>query len=84
MDRQTEGIVVSVKKQWWAKIKTKPLRVGPLDGAAFPHVITVRYTVEGTEYTKRAWIKAGLPAPQPGSAVQLIYSPDKPSKAKLL
>ena len=29
MDKETEGIVVSVKKQWWLSIRTKALRTGP-------------------------------------------------------
>ena len=83
MDQQTEGTVVSVKKQWWLKINTKPFRSGPLDGAAFPHIITVKYTVDGNEYTKRAWIGAGHPVPQVGSTVHVMYRADKPSKAKV-
>ena len=55
MEKQTEGIVVSVKKQWWLKVNTKAFRRGPLDGATFPHIIKVKYTVEGTEYFKRAF-----------------------------
>ena len=84
MNNQTEGIVVSVKKQWWFKVNTKSFRTGPLDGAVFPHIIKVKYTVDGSEYTKRAWIGAGLPIPKLGSAVQITYSADKPSKAKVI
>ena len=84
MDMQTEGIVVSVKKQWWLSIRTKPLRTGPLDGTIFPHIMKVKYTVDGQEYTKRAWIKAGLQVPEVGSTVQVLYNPDKPSKAKVM
>lgn len=84
MDKQTEGIVVSAAKQWWLKINTKPLRTGPLDGAVFPYIIKVRYTVDGREYTKRAWIGPGRPVPAVGSAVQVSYSAEKPSKARLL
>ena len=83
MKNQTEGIVVSVKKQWWFKVNTKSFRTGPLDGAVFPHIIKVKYTVDGSEYTKRAWIGAGLPVPKVGSTVQIMYSAEKPSKAKL-
>ena len=84
MNNQTEGIVVSVKKQWWFKVNTKSFRTGPLDGAVFPHIIKVKYTVDGNEYTKRAWIGAGLPVPKVGSSVQITYSADKPSKAKVI
>ena len=84
MEKQTEGIVVSVKKQWWLKVNTKSFRWGPLDGATFPHIIKVKYTVEGTEYFKRAWIHAGRPVPEVGSTVQVSYDTEQPSKAKVL
>ena len=53
MDKQTAGIVVSVKKQWWLSVRTKALRTGPLDGTVFPYIMQVKYTVDGQEYTKR-------------------------------
>ena len=84
MEKQTEGIVVSVKKQWWLSIRTKALRTGPLDGTVFPHIIKVQYTVDGKEYTRRKWIHAGRPVPKLGSAVQVLYDSDKPSKAKVM
>ena len=83
MDREIIGTVVSVKKQWWLKINTKAVRLGPLDGATFPHIIKVAYIVDGTEYTVRKWIGAGLPVPSVGSSVKLVYSEEKPAKAKI-
>ena len=83
MDNQTEGIVVSVKKQWWLSVRTKALRTGPLDGTVFPHIMKVKYTVDGKEYTKRKWIHAGLPVPKVGSAAQVTYDSEKPSRAKV-
>ena len=41
MDQKTAGTVVSVKKQWWLKVNTKPIRMNTLDGATFPHIIKV-------------------------------------------
>ena len=84
MNKQTKGIVASVKKQWWLSIRTKALRTGPLDGTIFPHIMKVKYTVDGKEYTKRIWIHAGLSVPKVGSAVQIVYDSDKPSKAKVV
>ena len=37
MDKETIGTVLSVAKQWWLKVNTKPVRMSALDGAAFPH-----------------------------------------------
>ena len=77
-------MVASVKKQWWLSIRTKALRTGPLDGTIFPHIMKVKYTVDGKEYTKRIWIHACLAVPKAGSAVQIVYDSDKPSKAKVM
>ena len=49
--QETMGTVVSVAKQWWLKVNTKPIRLHGLDGAVFPHVIKVKYTVDGIGYT---------------------------------
>ena len=84
MDRKTQGTVVSVAKQWWLKINSKAVRLHPLDGAIFPHIIKVRYTVDGIEYSKRKWISAGAPVPEVGSSVTILCCADKPKKAKIL
>lgn len=84
MDRETTGTVVSVAKQWWLKISTKPIRLGPLDGAIFPHIIKVAYIVDGNAYTKRKWISVGKPVPTVGSTLAVLYCSNKPNKSKIL
>lgn len=84
MEQQTKGTVVSVKKQWWLKVNTKAVRLGPLDGAIFPHIIKVSYWVEGIEYFKRKWIGAGKAVPAVESTVTVIYNAENPKKAKIL
>ena len=84
MDKETVGTVLSVAKQWWLKVNTKHIRMGTLDGATFPHIIKVQYTVGGDTYTKRKWIGAGKPVPAVGSKLTVLYCADKPSKAKIL
>jgi len=84
MDKETTGVVISVAKQWWLKVNTKPVRMHALDGATFPHIIKVQYTVEGNDYIKSKWIGAGLPVPAVGSALTVHYCADKPGKAKVL
>ena len=84
MDRETIGTVLSVVKQWWLKVNTRPIRMGTLDGATFPHVIKVQYVVDGNTYIKRKWIGAGKEVPAVGSKVTVLYSSDKPAKAKIL
>ena len=84
MDKETIGTVLSVAKQWWLKVNTKPIRMGALDGATFPHIITVKYSVDGQEYTKRKWIKACETPPALNIEVTVMYDENKPSKCKVL
>lgn len=84
MDRETMGTVVSVAKQWWLKVNTKPVRLGPLDGAEFPHIAKVRYEAGENTYTKRKWIGAGKPVPAVGSKLIVLYREDKPGRAKVI
>ena len=84
MDRKTVGTVVSVKKQWWLKVNTKPVRMHALDGATFPHIIKVRYVIHGTEYFKRKWIRACDQPPVVGAEVTVLYDDHKPNKSKVL
>jgi len=82
--KETKGTVISAAKQWWLKINTKPIRMNGMDGAVFPYVIKVSYTVDGIEYTKRKWIAAGKPVPCIGSTIKVLYEEAKPKKAKIV
>ncbi len=84
MDKRTKGTVISVKKQWWMKINTKTVRMHALDGAIFPHVITVEYTIDGRKYKKRKWISAGAFVPPLNSEMTVQYDENKPGKSKVL
>ena len=84
MDKETIGTVLSVAKQWWLKVNSKPVRMGALNGATFPHIIKVQYTVDGNTYTKRKWLGAGETVPAVGSELTVRYCSNKPSKAKIL
>ena len=79
---ETIGTVISAQRQWWLKVNTKSFRMGKMDGATFPYIIKIQYTVDGVDYTKRQWIGAGKPVPAVGSSVKLSYDNEKPSKAK--
>lgn len=80
---ETTGTVIAVATQWWLKVNCKPVRMHALDGAEFPHIIKVQYTVGGTRYIKRKWYWAGKPVPNVGAAVTVLYDENKPSKAKV-
>lgn len=82
-EKKTSGTVLSVKKQWWLKVNTKPVRAGTFDSATFPHIVKVKYTVDGVEYIKNKWVSAGVPCPGVNEQVTIIYREDKPKKCKL-
>ena len=54
-----------------------------MDGAAFPHTIKVKYTIDGKDYICRKWIGAGNKVPDKGTTIKVIYCEDKPSKARI-
>ena len=83
MEKETRGTIVSVAKQWWLKVNRKPVRMHALDGATFPHMIKVKYVVNGKDYTCRKWINAGAEVPDVGTSVKVLYREDKPSKANV-
>ena len=66
MQIRTTGTVTSVKKQWWLKVNTKSFRTGPLDGAKFPHVIKVKYYVDGTRVYQKKMDRRSTPSADRG------------------
>ena len=81
---EVTGTVISASRQWWLKVNSKPIRMGTMDGATFPYIIKIKYTVNGTDFIKKQWIGAGEPVPDIGSSVKLSYDEETPSKAKVL
>lgn len=67
MEKETTGTVISVTKQWWLKVNRKPVRTHAMDGAAFPHIIKVKYTIGVKDYTCQKWIGAGNKIPDKGT-----------------
>ena len=84
MEKEVIGTVISVKRQWWLKVNTKTIRMHALDGATFPYIIKVKYTVNGKDYIKKKWIGPGYPVPNVGSSLMVTYCVEKPTKAKIL
>lgn len=83
MNKETTAKVISVSKQKWIKINTKPIRKNSSDGAIYPHIIKISYNVDGKEYIKRKWVGAWYPVPSVGSYIKVIYDENKPSKVKI-
>lgn len=70
--------VTKVYLCWWLKINTKPVRRFSGDGAVYPHIITFRYTVDGTEYTGKLYIPVRYHVPPKGTTIEVFYDPEKP------
>lgn len=83
MKNTTIGTVIDVKKQWWLKINTKPVRTHAFDGAIFPHVVKISYSVNGVNYIKRKWIPADVQPPSIGAKLNVTYDELKPNRAKV-
>lgn len=83
MEKETMGTVISVRKQWWLKVNRKPARFHALDGATFPYIIKVKYTIDGKDFTCRKWIEVGGKVPDEGTTLKVIYCENKPSKARI-
>lgn len=58
--------------------------MGTMDGATFPYIIKIKYTVNGTDFIKKQWIGAGKAVPAVGSPVRLSYDESKSGKAKVV
>ena len=84
MKGQTMGTVVSASRQWWLKVNTKAVRMGTMDGATFPYIIKVEYSVDGVIYAKRKWIGAGKPVPRVGETVTVVYPAAQPGKGEIV
>lgn len=83
MEKEVVGTIISVSTQWWFKFNTKPFRLHSLDGVVFPHIIKVKYNVNGRDYTIRKWVGVDTPPPYSGSTIKVFYNEDKPAKARI-
>ena len=84
MQRETTGTVIKISKQWWLKINTKSIRFKINDGAIYPYIIKVKYSVNDNTYFIRKWLKAGSVIPNIGDIVKVVYFENKPSKGKII
>lgn len=83
MEKETIGTIISVTKQWWLKVNRKSVRIHAMDGADFPYIIKIKYTIEGKDYICRKCIGAGKKIPDKGATIKVIYCEDRPSKVKI-
>ena len=80
---KTTGTVIKVHKCWYIKVNQKPVRTHALDGAAFPHIVTVEYEANGQKYAKKKFLNYNITCPNVGSNVDVYYNSENPKKIKL-
>ncbi len=61
----------------------KPILTHALNGAVFPHTITVKHPVGAGEYIKKKFVRVRFIPPQVGNTVRVSYSAYDPSKCKI-
>ena len=74
------GCITAVKKCWWLKVNTKPVRTSMWDGAKFPHIAHFTYMVDGVEYIGKRWISYADAPLRVGTAVKIYYDAAKPHR----
>ncbi len=74
------GTVLKVDTCRYLKINQKPIRKHLPDGAAFPHIVTVAYMVNGKHYQRRVFLPHTLPPPPAGSTISLDADERNPKK----
>jgi len=82
-ENRTNGKIEKVIKCWWMKVNKKPIRTHTIDGALFPYLMTVSYTVNGRKYKKTKYI--GLREGLIGvfGTVNVYYDKNKPSRCTI-
>ena len=77
---EVEGTIIKLKKIWWIKINTKTFRKSSLDGATFPYIITVKYTVNDTTYEKNKFVYLGDKEINIGKKIKVVLKENNHSK----
>lgn len=80
MNKQVVGKVKQVKKLWWIKINTKPIRCSMNDGAVFPHRIRVTYVIDNHQYENSKLILWKDDIPKENDDILVDYNDNKPNK----
>ena len=75
-----QGTVTDVKTWYFIKINKKPLRTGPLDGAAFPHRIVFEYEVQGKTYSGSKVLSPETAVPSVGEKITVFYDEKSPKR----
>ena len=81
---RTDGTLRAVQTQYWLKVNTKAARTSALDGAIFPAVVTVEYSVKGQSYTVKLWQSPRAMHGLVGQPVTVCYDPAMPQRCAIL
>lgn len=74
------GRVTEVRRIWWIKINTKPVRKHAFDGAEYPMLICFSYEAEGAGYSGKRVINYTRRCPAVGEALTVYYDPARPER----
>ena len=74
------GRITAVKKCWWLKVNTKPVRRDMWDGAKFPHIAHFTYEVDGKAFEGKRWISYRDVPPAVGQVIRVYVDGAHPEK----
>ena len=78
-ENSVRGIVTDVKKYWWLKIKTKPVKTSFSDGVKYPHKVYYEYEVMGEKYQGVETLSYMVTPPNKNAYITVYYDVDIPS-----
>lgn len=78
--KEVKGTVTQVKTCCWLKVNTKAVRTNMADGARFPHILHISYTVDGKTYTAKRWVPWHQRCPVKDEIIAVHYEPEAPEK----
>lgn len=77
----TKGTVTAVKRCWWIKINTQPIRLyASHKNTAHPYIITFQYSVDSILYTGKRFVGIQYRVPQIGETFRVYFDPSNPRK----
>lgn len=79
-----DGKVTKVKICHWLKVNTNHVRLTPLDGAKFPHIIHFTYSVNGKTYTGSRFVNWYIRCPVKDETITVYYDAEHPAKYAIL
>ena len=74
------GKVTEVKRCWWLKVNTKPVRMSGMDGAVFPNIICFTYEVGGSTSQGSRYVGLSPVYPREGAKLTVFYDERNPAR----